>query len=927
MKNITLLVLILFSSFAFSQDILMQNGTFTQCSGTFYDSGGPSASYSNNEDFTMTICPDQPNSVSELDFSGFPYSTQSNAEFLTIYDGDDTTAPVIGTFTGGGASANPGFITASATNPTGCLTITFTSDGSGSGSGWGAAISCFEPCQTITAVLDSTVPALNIDGDVEADPNETITFNGSGIFSGSGAGATYTWDFGDGNTATGQTVTHSYPNAGIYQVTLTITDTNPNGCSSTNDIDLTAIIGASSPGNPNVDAGDDLTVDCTTGCVELNASYLDIGLTNTYNVNQIAFVPPFPFSGLTNSINLTNDDRWAPVESLPFDFCFFGGVETQFQVGSNGVIRFDVDPGDTSNGWSFDVDLPSNTPDALGEANILTPVHDILPQSSGTNEIAWEIIGAAPNRVLAVTYYEVRMFGGSCSTLFATHMAVMYETTNVIDIYIKDKPVCSSWNSGNAALGIQNDAGTTAFVPPGRNTSDSPWTATDEAWRFTPAGPSVVTFAWLDEAGTVISTDPNFTVCPTVDTTYTAEVTYTNCNGDVVVVTDDVTVFVPFTVDLGADQNHCVGDPDVVLDATVTTTGATYQWTLDGVDIAGETNPTLTVASPNSGTYGVSVIGAGCTVTDEVVITFSDSDPSFTVLPSCTGGTVDTVATTGGVFSFNPAPTDAAVIDVNTGEVTNATPGATYTIEYNTLGTCPGITTQDLTVLPADDASFTMLASCTGGTVDTVVMPGGTFSFNPAPTDAAVIDPSTGEVTNATYGATYTVEYLTNGACPETGQFNLVIPTLDDPSFTVLATCDGAVVDTVTTPGGTFTLNPVPTDGTVIDPATGEVTGGTSNTSYTIEYTTNGTCPDSSTQAFVVNTTEDASFTMVATCDGGTVDTFATAGGTYAFNPVPTDAAVIDPATGAVTGGTPGATYVVEYSFGGTCPTFTTFDL
>ena len=48
--------------------------------------------------------------------------------------------------------------------------------------------------------------------------------------------------------------------------------------------------------------------------------------------------------------------------------------------------------------------------------------------------------------------------------MLATHMAVFYETTNVIDIYIKDKPTCSSWNSGNAAVGIQNDAGTTAFV-------------------------------------------------------------------------------------------------------------------------------------------------------------------------------------------------------------------------------------------------------------------------------------------------------------------------------------------------------------------------------------------------------------------------------------------------------------------------------
>mgnify|MGYP000707645365 CR=1 FL=1 len=39
-----------------------------------------------------------------------------------------------------------------------------------------------------------------------------------------------------------------------------------------------------------------------------------------------------------------------------------------------------------------------------------------------------------------------------------------YETTNIIDIYILNKPSCPTWNGGNAAVGIQNDAGTEAFV-------------------------------------------------------------------------------------------------------------------------------------------------------------------------------------------------------------------------------------------------------------------------------------------------------------------------------------------------------------------------------------------------------------------------------------------------------------------------------
>ena len=54
---------------------------------------------------------------------------------------------------------------------------------------------------------------------------DTVTFNGSS--STVGAGATidsYSWDFGDGSTATGVLATHSYAAASTYGATVTITD-------------------------------------------------------------------------------------------------------------------------------------------------------------------------------------------------------------------------------------------------------------------------------------------------------------------------------------------------------------------------------------------------------------------------------------------------------------------------------------------------------------------------------------------------------------------------------------------------------------------------------------------------------------------------------------------------------------------------------
>ena len=170
---------------------------------------------------------------------------------------------------------------------------------------------------------------------------------------------------------------------------------------------------AQGPGSLFVDAGPDVTIDCATGgCADITATFLETFDTSglTYGVSSIPYNPPFPFNGLANSLNPNIDDAWSAVDNLPFDFCFFGDLETQFQVGSNGVIRFDVDPGDTSNGWQFTQNLPNNTNPTLGEANVFTPVHDIDPSASSSEEIGYEVLGTYPNRVLVVSYYDCLLY-------------------------------------------------------------------------------------------------------------------------------------------------------------------------------------------------------------------------------------------------------------------------------------------------------------------------------------------------------------------------------------------------------------------------------------------------------------------------------------------------------------------------------------
>jgi hypothetical protein len=126
----------------FSQTYLLNattnNTTINTCGGNFYDSGGAAGQYTNNQNYTVTFCPSTPGAMLRLNFSAF--ALENSYDFLYIYNGNSTAAPLLGTYTG---TTGPGVVTAN--NPSGCITIRFTSDGSVLANGWAAAISCIIP--------------------------------------------------------------------------------------------------------------------------------------------------------------------------------------------------------------------------------------------------------------------------------------------------------------------------------------------------------------------------------------------------------------------------------------------------------------------------------------------------------------------------------------------------------------------------------------------------------------------------------------------------------------------------------------------------------------------------------------------------------------------------------------------------------------
>lgn len=207
------------------EELVIQNGTFTTCGGVFTDSGGLNSNYSNDEDFTITICPETIGNIVVLNFTSF--SSQLNYDIMTIYDGDTTNADVIGTYSG---INSPNLVAPSTTNTSGCLTVQFISNSIGNTTGWAAEILCTTPCQTITPSIDNISPSFDNDGVVSTLLNETINFNGGATFSEDNLNATYLWDFGDGNIGSGSSVSYQYSQIGSYSVTLTVKDDNIIGC-------------------------------------------------------------------------------------------------------------------------------------------------------------------------------------------------------------------------------------------------------------------------------------------------------------------------------------------------------------------------------------------------------------------------------------------------------------------------------------------------------------------------------------------------------------------------------------------------------------------------------------------------------------------------------------------------------------------------
>ncbi|MDP5076585.1 MAG: choice-of-anchor J domain-containing protein, partial [Nonlabens sp.] len=110
--------------------------TTAACGDTVYDTGGPTANYANNENYTITYFPDAPGNVVTLNFT--QVALENCCDVLRVYNGIDTAAAPFTLDLENPASFR-------ATNPAGAITLRFTSDFSSVGAGWTANYTCAPP--------------------------------------------------------------------------------------------------------------------------------------------------------------------------------------------------------------------------------------------------------------------------------------------------------------------------------------------------------------------------------------------------------------------------------------------------------------------------------------------------------------------------------------------------------------------------------------------------------------------------------------------------------------------------------------------------------------------------------------------------------------------------------------------------------------
>lgn len=238
------------------------------------------SSATGNSSVNITVNPQ----VNDLPTASITTNTTSGLVPLTVsFDGSgsiDTDGSIVSYAWDFGDGNSATGVTANHTyNSDGTFQVTLTVTDNEGGTGTGSVNITVNPVPNdppvagLSTNVTSGVVPLNVsfDGTSSSDTDGTIV--------------SYDWDFGDGNSATGSTVNHTYNSTGVYLATLTVMDDDGDMDDASVSITVTNAAGTITVNSQISDGDDDAEENTRNGAMSLRSS--DLELAEDGNKDQI----------------------------------------------------------------------------------------------------------------------------------------------------------------------------------------------------------------------------------------------------------------------------------------------------------------------------------------------------------------------------------------------------------------------------------------------------------------------------------------------------------------------------------------------------------------------------------------------------------------------------------------------------------------
>ncbi len=554
---------------------------------------------------------------------------------------------------------------------------------------------------------------------------------------------TYTWEFGDGNTFTGNNAVHSYASAGLFDVLL-IAD-NGSGCIDTVASQVTVSNSAL------VDLGADIAqCDGDSATLDAGAGFTSY-LWNTGSTDPSITVA---IAGIY-SVEVTDSTGCTGIDSIMVDVFQYPvldlGPDANLCFGDS--VTLNATPGLTSYLWSTGDITESVTVGSSG-------IYFVDVANAGGCSVSDTIVVTVNPEIIFALSNDTSICAGSIVTLdagpgFQAYLWSDGTSNQTLDVTLSGTYAATVTDlfSCTASDSVVVNVNSLPIIDLGADT-----TICGGNTVILDPGASFIGYQWSDGS-------QNPTLSVSTDGIFSVIVTDINgCTG-----TDSITLIATPVVDLGPDFALCTG-LSATLDAG--TSGSIYQWN------DGSITQTITVSV--SGTYTVTVTdNLGCFNQDEVEVSFNpvpviELGPDFDICD----GEIGILNPGGGYPSYlwNDNSTDSVLL---------VTAAGTYSVIVSSAPNCFATDSITITILPSPVSNLAADTLACDGTTITLDAGAGfdTYEWSTGSTDQTL---------DVTVSGTYAVTITNSIGCES---LDSIVVTFEGPAFLELGPdqtiCDG----------------------------------------------------------------------------------------------------------------------------------------